>query len=125
MPLRQFLPGAWSDWGVTTPGGMTFSQNGRLYVVLTMIRPSSLVDRDIWGNPSSEIVLFESNDNGRSFTSRVLTTPDPARPRWLPSLERPTGHNRVEAVPGLLYTDGGRGENNLQILANNVYWMPF
>jgi len=120
--LRPLLPAAYADWGVSTPGGVTYTENGTLYVVLQMARPEGVKDTTIWGHPSCEVVLFESRDRGETFTSRVLTTPDPSRPRWLPSLERPTGHNRVIDVPGLIYTDGGRGENNRQILSNNVYW---
>jgi hypothetical protein len=122
-PLRATLPHEYADWGVTMPGGMTFSENGRLYITLTMIRPESLEDTNIWGHPSSEIVLIESDHAGRTFESRVLTSPNPTRPRWLPSLERQTGHNQVQAGPGLIYTDGGRGENNQQILSNIVCWL--
>jgi len=122
-PLRATLPLEFEGWGVTMPGGMTFSEDGRLYITLTLIRPESLEDTNIWGHPSSEIVLIESDDAGRTFESRVLTSPNPTRPRWLPSLERQTGHNRVQAGPGLIYTDGGRGENNQQILSNDVCWL--
>jgi hypothetical protein len=122
-PLRATLPAEYKDWGVTMPGGMTFSENGRRYITLTMIRPDTLKDTNIWGHPSSEIVLIESGDAGRTFETRVLTTPNPTRPRWLPSLERQTGHNHVQAGPGLIYTDGVRGDNNQQILSNDVHWM--
>ncbi len=120
--LRPLLTEPWTEWGVTMPGGLTFSENGRLYVTLALIRPDSLGDSHIWGHPSCEIAVFESADYGKTFEFRVITDPEPAKPRWLPSLERPTGHNRVLDSPGLIYTDGGRGENNRQILANDVYW---
>lgn len=122
--LRPTLAGPWADWGVTMPGGLTFSENGRLYITLALIRPESLTDSHIWGHPSCEIAVFESEDNGKSLEFRAITDPDSTKPRWLPSLERPTGHNRVLGPPGLIYTDGGRGENNREILANDVYWAP-
>ncbi len=121
--FRDALPSKFADWGVSTPGGLTFSENGKLYVVLQLTQPDDLKDTTIWGHPSNEIVLFESSDAGNSFTSRVLTTPNATRPRWLPSIERSTGHNRVQTAPALMYTDGGRGENNREILANDVYWV--
>ena len=43
-------------------------------------------------------------------------------PHWLPNLERPTGHNRVD-VPGVMYTAGVTGEGCHDILSNAVYWM--
>lgn len=120
--LRDFLPAEYAEWGASTPGGITYSENGTLYVAAQIAQPPGIKDTTIWGNPSTEIVLFESNDAGQTFAARIVTTPDATRPRWLPSMERHAGHHRVQGAPGLMYTDGGRGENNRELLANNVYW---
>lgn len=122
--LRGELPDGFLDWGITMPGGMTFSENGTLYIVLQLIKPQDTADTSVWGHPSSELVLFTSRDHGRSFASRVLTEQNANVPRWLPSLERPVGHHRVEARPGLIYTNGIRGDNNRQIISNEVIWLP-
>jgi len=62
-PLRPELPDGFADWGLATPGGITFSEDGRLFVVLTLIKPPDLVDSTVWGHASSEIAAFISSDN--------------------------------------------------------------
>ena len=46
----------------------------------------------------------------------------PKTPHRLANIERPTGWNRVDR-PRLIYTAGGRGSRNTDLLANRVYWI--
>ncbi len=61
-----------------------------------------------WADPTNEIVLFTSRDLGETFNTYRISPEEPTVPNWLPSLERHTGHNKVE-VPQLLYTHGDKG----------------
>jgi hypothetical protein len=118
--LRQFLPDEYKDWGLATTGGITFNEGGDLHVVLTGYKDVA-PGASLWGHAAAEIVGFVSKDNGKTFSAEFLTTPDEDTPRWLPNMERPTGHNRVKGNPGIIYTEGGAGEKNTELLANNVY----
>lgn len=123
---RSLLPEIakdWPGWGLTMPGGLTIGPDGRFFVVLTLIKPDAADAETTWGHPSSEIVWLESAGADKDFSVRLVSKPDPAVPHWLPNLERPTGHNRIAGRPGLLYQSGIRGDNNRQILSNEVYWV--
>ena len=64
--------------------------------------------------------------SGRSGCAAVaasrLYKPDPATSHWLPNLERPTGGYPAAKHPGVIYTAGAAGDNNREILSNEVYW---
>ena len=62
-----------------------------------------------WADSSNEIALFTSRDDGETFTGYRVSSNEPDVSNWLPSLERQTGHNRVD-VPRLVYTHGHIGE---------------
>ena len=120
--MRPELPDHLRDWGLITPGGIAFNDTGALFVALTLIKPENLQDTTMWGNPSSEVIVFVSEDGGQRFRACPVTQPDPAVARWLPNIERPTGHNRIAGAPGLVYTSGPPGAKNTDLLANEVYW---
>jgi len=120
--LREFLPAAYQDWGLTQPGGLLVTPAGELLIVLTLVRPDSTVDKVLWGHPPSEPVMLRASSVTGELSFELLTEPDPARPRWLPSLERPTASHDVPR-PGLIYTDGGKGGGNSEILSNDVRWL--
>jgi len=138
-PFRSWIarlegPGAWSKrpllgeiekhhsgWGACMPGGVTFDTGGRMFITLTLKKTSARSDEEIWGHPSSEVILLESPDGGKSFASRLVSKPDPNEAHWLPNIERPTGWNAV-ARPGLIYTAGPPGSNNRQRVSNKVWW---
>lgn len=125
---RSLLPAmadAFPDHGVKMPGGLTFNQDGRLFIVLTTFKADPQHARQFWGSPSNEVVLLEARGDGDAFSPRLLSEPDENVAHWLPNMERPTGHNAVTGTPGVIFTDGGRGENNRQILANKVRWVQF
>ncbi len=111
----------WPNRSVQTPGSIVFDKKGTMYVAVTTVFSDSGYTNSFWGDPSDEIVLLISNDQGQSFDTYLLSKEDLDVPNWLPNLQRPT---RVEAigVPYLIYTHGHRGENNKQIMSNEVYW---
>jgi len=120
-PLLKEISEMRPGWDLSMPGGITINREGRIFIVLTMMNPRGTEDEKTWGHPSSEIIALEAPDIEGEFSIRIVSKPDTTVPHWLPSLERPTGHNKVD-VPGLLYTGGTRGENNRQVLSNEVYW---
>jgi hypothetical protein len=110
----------WPGWELSMPGGITFSSDGRVFIGLTMMKPVGLDDEKRWGHSSSEITELVGTLDGE-LSVQMISESDGDIPHWLPSLERSTGHNIV-GVPGLVYTGGSRGANNLQIISNDVYW---
>lgn len=121
-PVKPTLAATHAGYGLIMPGGLS-SVGDRLFVALTLIKPQANDIHNIWGHPTSEPILLETRDGGETFVERFSTPPDAATPRWLPSIERNTGHHPVAPGrgPALLYTEGGRGDNNRQIVANRVY----
>jgi hypothetical protein len=107
----------WPDRGVQTPGEVVFGADGTMYVALTTVD----ADGYFWGDDSNEVVLLVSRDGGESFDAVQISDPDPTVAQWLPSLERPTGHNVVD-VPGMTYTRGTKGTKNTEIVSNQVIW---
>ena len=108
-------------WQLSTPGGISFGPGDTLYLALTAL-PTDLDCTKSWGHPAGEVTWLTSEDGGRSFTGRVVSSVDPEAPHWLPNLQHPTGHDRVES-PALIYTAGPAGENNRQTLSNRVYFV--
>jgi len=123
-PLLADVTRTLPDWCVSMTGGMTFGAGGWIFVVLEAVpfKPGTDTRPAGWGDTRKEIVWLESTDGGKHFTATMASTPDPTCTHWLPSLERPTGHNRV-SVPGLIYTAGGPGKKNTDILSNGVWWV--
>ena len=118
--LSRFLPVELQDRLLLAPAGVTFTSGGEM-VVAAQIEPP--VDgASTWGGPGNEVVAFRSRDGGRSFTFFPVSRPDGRRAHWLPNLERATGHNRVPEKPGLLYTGGGPGAKNTDLLSNHVFF---
>ena len=108
------------EGGLILPGCMTFDSENRLHAAMSIINPPK--GESSWGHASNEVVLIQSSDKGRNFSARLVADPDPTASRWLPNLERPTGHNRVVS-PGLIYTSGHPGEKNTEMMSNEVYWV--
>ena len=123
--LRPALPEPYTDWNLFTPGGITVSKNGTLFVVLTLIPPGKKPEHSGWGTPGCEVIGFTSTDGGQNFTGKLLSKIDPAVPHWLPNVERNTGHNTVPDTPGVIYTAGVPGEGNDDLLSNEVHWVRF
>jgi len=119
-PLEGNIPKEWDGWSIGMPGAIHIASDGRIFVVLTLMKPEA--KEETWGHPSSEVIWFEAPDIDGTFTAQLISEPDMNVPHWLPNLERPTGHNRVD-VPSLIYTAGTPGKGNLEILGNEVYWV--
>jgi hypothetical protein len=103
-------------WFGTT---LTFDKSGRFYIAQSVAERSkvgrSWGENMIYGHPTSEVVLLVSDDSGKTFTLVPISKPDPARPYWHPSLERPIGRNAVE-FPHLIYTHGFNGPTEVLYL---------
>lgn len=121
--LRPFVPEEFADWNLISPGGLVFAPGGELILAAQIYLPEP-PNRSAWGHPKSEICVLRSKDEGRTFSFELLTGPDPEIPSWLPNLERPTGFNAVPNSPGMIFTVGGKGEKNTEILSNDVVWRP-
>lgn len=93
-------------YGQTSGGTLSFADDGRLYIALLLTKKA-----EPWSDVSTEVGLLTSADGGESFTGQMLSPPDPNRPNWLPSLERCTGHHRVD-MPWLVYTHGPKDEQD-------------
>lgn len=120
--LRPYLPDGFKDWGVFTPGNLSWTNDQRLVVAATITPPPHDPGKSLWGAGPCEVAVFECNAEGAVQSGRIVTSPNPNLPRWLPNIERPTGHNRVPAFPGLIFTEGDAGGANTELLANKVYW---
>ncbi len=121
-PLLPHLQKDLPDWAGFMPGGMTFSSDGKLTVTLTAVPiKAAKKEGSTWGHDSNEVIRLVSTDGGESFKGELVSKVDATEGHWMPSIERPTGHNRV-GRPGLMYLAGERGEKNTDILSNKVWW---
>ncbi len=120
--MNQFLPEGFREWDVFMHGGVAFGSSGQPTVAATMMHIS--VDGIDWGEVTTELIRFRSNDGGETFTGETFDKPSATEPRWMPNLERPAGFNEMPAEPSLLYTDGVRGDGLGDTLSNRVYWLP-
>ena len=101
-------------------GALHIASDGQIFTVLALMKPET-VDEGNWGHKSAEIVGLRAPDICGNFSVDLLSKPDITIPHWLPTLERPTGHNHVD-VPSMMYTVGVTGEGCHDILSNGVYW---
>ncbi len=121
--LHDDIARALGDWSAAMPGGIAIA-GGRIFATLTAV-PNKAVGRpgySGWGDPRWEVIRLESNDGGKPFSVERVSKPDPGCAHWLPNIERPTGHN-VVTRPSLIYTAGGPGKRNTDIVSNCVWWV--
>jgi len=89
----------------------------------------SLESAKNWAEENSkecEIAWFESRDGGKTFTAKTVLKSDPEITYHQPSLEMPTGFNRIPAgsYPGLIYFTGlERNAGPNEVIDNNVYYV--
>lgn len=102
------------------PGGLSFSDSGRLHGAAQIQKARE--GESTWGNPSNESLRLVRDADGGSWRFDFASEPDPERSQWLPNIERATGFNQVPDRPGLLYTSGGPGGRNTDLLSNRVFW---
>jgi hypothetical protein len=119
--LNSFLPPGFRDWDLFMHGGISFGRDNQPVIVGTLmhLREGS----HEWGEPTTEIVVFRSVDDGETFSAKVLDEPNSESPRWMPNIERATGFNEIPDQLSFIYTDGVRGDGLQDILSNHVYWI--
>ncbi len=120
LQLNRYLPPELRNLALVLQGGVVFNGAGQPVVVATVM--DSKFGEESWGHPSTDLVRFDSTDDGRSFRAQRVAAPEAARPRWMPSLEKPTGFNEVPPHPGLIYTAGSAGSGLGDVLSNQVWW---
>ena len=118
--LSDELPKEWKGWSLAMDGALHIASDDQIFTVLALMKPET-VDEGNWGHKSAEIVGLRAPDICGNFSVDLLSKPDMTTPHWLPTLERPTGHNHVD-IPGVMYTVGVTGEGCHDILSNEVYW---
>lgn len=121
--LHEFLPPSLRDWDLVAPGGMTFSASGRATIVATLAKLGP--GETDWAHATNDIARLWSDDGCRTFQSEVLGPAGAKRPRWMPGIERPTGHHPIPHQPGILFTAGSGGAGLTERTLNNeVWWAP-
>ena len=118
--LSDELPKEWQGWSLAMDGALHVAPDGRIFIAMALMKPETVSEGN-WAHKSAEIVGLQAPDIDSKFSVELLSKPDMTVPHWLPSLERPTGHNRVD-IPSVMYTDGVAGEGCHDILSNAVYW---
>ena len=88
---------------------ITFDAQGRFYAVVTSGEEAT-TGGDHWGNPSQELFLMVSEDEGKTFDIQWISQEDPEHPNWLASLERPYTNKPIQGIPALIYTHKGPGK---------------
>ena len=101
----------WPKWRIGPAAEVVINRQGTMYISATMGQE----DRN-------DIVLIKSRDLGHTLSIERPASGVTQKKKWLPNLERPTGHHHVDGRPGLIFTAGVRGEGNKDVLANQVFW---
>lgn len=118
LNLNDRLPAEWKSFNLVMSGGLAFDHRGVLHGVAQL--QTGPQNHKIWGDPTNEIVAFQKS--GASVKFRAISAFDKKTSHWLPSIERPTGHNLIKGRPGIIYTGGPAGEKNTDLLNNRVFW---
>lgn len=117
--LNQYLPKRWQDWSMLMPGGVSFNQKGKMFVVFQLAQwPAG---ESSWGHPSCEIGMLTARKPYADFSFELLSEENREIPHWLPSIERATGYHPIRRKPAVLFTAGSRGEGLKDVLSNEVY----
>ena len=94
-------------------GSITFTSAGDMRAALTYLRLDIEDPITFWGHPSHGVAWLADGEL-KCAEKRVEDVPS-----WLPSIERPTGHNRVDR-PAWIHTVGVRGDGLSDVLTNRV-----
>ncbi len=117
--LSNFLDLREPGWELNLPGAITRSADGTITIAVTLQRLGP--GESWWAHPSNEVARLWSRD-GEHFEVAISAPADPTRPRWLPNLERDTGHHSVSGTVGIIFTDGEAGSTNDDMVSNRVIW---
>lgn len=118
LAMAESMPDKWKGWTLEMAGGLSYTEAGVLVGVATVQRPKE--GEVTWGHATNEVVRFESRDGGKTFSFETMSVVSSEVSHWLPNIERTTGWNVVVGRPGILYTAGGPGEKNTQLVRNGV-----
>lgn len=120
--LSAFLPRALAGWSLTAPAAVTVTESGAIVVVaqLCHLREGEAA----WAHPSTRVGAFCSRDGAKTFSFMEVSGDGRGIPRWLPNLERATGIRPVPDQPGVLWTAGGPGATNKELVSNGVRYIP-
>ena len=117
--LNDHLPEKWKAFNLIMAGGLSTDQAGTLHGV-AQLQTGSQRGKS-WGDPTNEVVAFQVTGRDR-IRFQAISRFDENTSHWLPSIERPTGHNQVNSPPGVLFTAGPPGKANTDLLNNRVYF---
>jgi len=135
LPLKAFIDKQWPGWGMTG-GHPVMTADDVLCIVATIVpveHPNANWDPGLHGLPAfwlrsrpnlARVVWIESRDGGKTFVSRDVIPYAEDRGALMPTLERPTGFNVIEAgrLPSLLYFVGeSRYTRAGETLDNDVF----
>jgi len=118
--LSPQLPADLRGRDLIMPGGLSFSDSGQLHGAAQIQKAKE--GESTWGNPSNESLRFVRDRDGDMWKISFASEPNSDRSQWLPNIERATGFNQIPDRPAIIYTSGGPGEKNTDLLSNRVYW---
>lgn len=117
--LNDHLPDKWKSLNLIMAGGLSTDRAGTLHGVAQL--QTGPRRGKSWGDPTNEVVAFQFTGQG-DVRFKAISQFDENRSHWLPSIERPTGHNQVNSPPAILFTAGPPGKANTDLLKNRVYF---
>ena len=138
-PLDRAIAENWPGWGMTRCR-VSMTENDLLCLLITLApreHPDANWNPGKWCRPAfwlreypkiKRIAWLESADGGRTFTAREVVPHDPEVGTLLPTLEIPTGHNRIPAGrrPAVMYFEGlSRYTKPGEVIDNKVYFLDW
>mgnify|MGYP002035765267 CR=1 FL=1 len=156
LPLQAAMEKYWPGWvAIDCRSGLTITEDDVICIAVKVIpreHPVAEKEKARWSsdagystnaenarlscesakewareNPKKcEIAWFESRDGGKTFIAKTILTHDPEIAYQQPSLEMPTGFNRIPtgSYPGLIYFTGlGRNAKANEVIDNDVYFV--
>ena len=156
LPLQAAMDKHWPGWAVIdSRSGLTITEDDRICIALLVIpreHPVAQSEKARWktgsgystnaenarfslesaGKWSNEfphrrgVAWFETGDGGKTFVAKAVFKRDPKVVYHQPSIEMPTGFNRIPAgsYPGLIYFAGlERNAGPNEVIDNDVYYV--
>lgn len=122
--LNKILRKEQQELGLTLPGNISINDRNQWIVVATTGEFEAAEQDTIWGHPRSEIVIFRGSTQDKTghIENRIVSQKQEDVANWLPNVEHDTGHHTVPDQLGAIYTSGPPGDENDDILSNNVIW---
>jgi len=118
--LTAQLPKDLRNHNLIMAGGLSFDEAGRLHGAAQIQQARK--GESTWGNPSNEALRLVRDETTGAFLFHFASNVNSKISNWLPNIERSTGFNEVKDRPGIIFTSGGPGEKNTQLMKNEVWW---